>query len=450
MGSRKEREFTFDCDGSTTLAPIDPVAIAYERDIRLSDVYWDTPDRRLLGRHITVRYRESSADPATSWAVELPVDRADGAGDRIEVTFGGRSDAPPDELLELVSATTRGDRIAPIATVDTARHVVGVRADDGRTTWGPELERVLGGTVARDVEIPELGPKSTVEDLVRHTFAKAVDAIIERDPAIRISDDPEAVHQARVATRELRSNLRTLRSVLLDEETDELRSELQWLGRTLGAARDLDVLEVTIRDLLPTVGVDASSPASIRLLGPLAGDRRRRRDELRAAMSGERYQELLRRLVAAAEAPVLRSDRTAGRNARTVIKPLAWDAWKRVARPLRGRQGGEPSDRSLHELRKRAKRARYAAELAARVSAGSSPAFAREMKRYQDSLGGLQDCVTAEHWLESVALGAPDPDVAFLAGKLSTRVEERQVAARARFDRRWNPKRASRLAAWFR
>ncbi len=500
MGNREEREYKFDCDESTALATIDPAAVAYERDIDLHAVYWDTPDRRLLGRRVTVRYRESSDDPGEAWTVKLPVGRADGVVDRLEVAFGGPAEMPPNELVDLVSATMRGDRFAPIATIHTARHVVGARDDDGNlaaeiaddrvsgttpdgkaskfrqvevevvgddtstadhlakllrdqglspSTSGSKLEQVVGETGTRDVVISALGPKSTVEDLVRYMFAVAVDTIIDRDPAIRVSDDPEAVHQARVATRKLRSNLQTLQPALIDEEIDVVRGELQWLGETLGAARDLDVLQMTIRHLLPTVGGDETSPAATWLLGRLAADRQSRRDELRVAMSGERYQELLRRLVAAAEHPVLRSDRTARRKARAVVRPLCRESWTRVARPLSSDQVGEPSDRVLHEVRKRAKRARYAAELAALVNPRSTPAFANEMKRYQDSLGGLQDCVTAQLWLQSVTRVGPDAEVAFLSGKLWTRLDDRKAQARSKFDRQWNQNRASRKAAWF-
>ena len=102
----------------------------------------------------------------------------------------------------------------------------------------------------------------------------------------------------------------------------------------------------------------------------------------------------------------------------------------------------------LHEVRKRAKRARYAAELAAQVSPKSTPAFSNDMKLYQDVLGCLQDCVTAQQWLERVVSGGTDPEAAFLAGKLWTRFDDRRAQARTEFHHRWNPKRASHRAGW--
>jgi CHAD domain-containing protein len=43
-------------------------------------------------------------------------------------------------------------------------------------------------------------------------------------------DEPDAVHQMRVATRRLRSALATYRPLLDRERTDPVRQELKWLG----------------------------------------------------------------------------------------------------------------------------------------------------------------------------------------------------------------------------
>ena len=55
-------------------------------------------------------------------------------------------------------------------------------------------------------------------------------------------DKPDAVHKARVATRRLRSALRTFRPLLNRTVTDPLRREVQWLTGLLGAPRDAEVL----------------------------------------------------------------------------------------------------------------------------------------------------------------------------------------------------------------
>src|SRR6516165_6975006 len=61
------------------------------------------------------------------------------------------------------------------------------------------------------------------------------------DPMVR-RDEPDAVHQMRVATRRLRSTLRSFRHIVHREGTRRLAAELKWLGSVLGQARDAEVL----------------------------------------------------------------------------------------------------------------------------------------------------------------------------------------------------------------
>ena len=83
---------------------------------------------------------------------------------------------------------------------------------------------------------------ATVEQLVRAVITSSVLRLVEHDSAIRLDDGVEAVHQARVATRRLRSDLRTFRPVLDPSWSEPLRVELRWLGGALGKVRDADVL----------------------------------------------------------------------------------------------------------------------------------------------------------------------------------------------------------------
>ena len=52
---------------------------------------------------------------------------------------------------------------------------------------------------------------------------------------------PETVHQACVATRRLRANLKDLRSVFGEGCDGDVRLELAWIGGLLGGVRDADV-----------------------------------------------------------------------------------------------------------------------------------------------------------------------------------------------------------------
>jgi CHAD domain-containing protein len=53
--------------------------------------------------------------------------------------------------------------------------------------------------------------------------------------------DTEFVHQARVATRRMRSGVRLFRGAIPEATADTLGGELKWLGGLFGVVRDLDV-----------------------------------------------------------------------------------------------------------------------------------------------------------------------------------------------------------------
>src|SRR5207245_5112768 len=140
--------------------------------------------------------------------------------------------------------------------------VAGAQRDD----VGPKLVHALGPRGAGSPEVPpvRLHPGSQAGDAVRAALAAGVTRLLRHDPGVRIGDDLEDVHQARVATRRLRSDLRTFRALLDPEQSGSLRDELKWAADLLGDLRDADVLLERLRrqaDLLP--GRDAVAVAGL-------------------------------------------------------------------------------------------------------------------------------------------------------------------------------------------
>src|SRR5258708_22715766 len=74
-------------------------------------------------------------------------------------------------------------------------------------------------------------------------------------------DEPASVHDMRVATRRLRSTLKTFGEVLSLPDASGLRAELKWLGGVLGEARDNEVLASHLRATL-------SHPPAELVIGP--------------------------------------------------------------------------------------------------------------------------------------------------------------------------------------
>lgn len=71
-------------------------------------------------------------------------------------------------------------------------------------------------------------------------FRRAVRSLLSHLPAIR-DGNPEAIHDARVATRRLRSMIPLLASVIPGDEWESARVTLKQAARALGKARDIDV-----------------------------------------------------------------------------------------------------------------------------------------------------------------------------------------------------------------
>ncbi|MCU1457522.1 MAG: hypothetical protein JWL73_1614, partial [Actinomycetia bacterium] len=300
-----------------------------------------------------------------------------------------------------------------------------------------KVARVLGDRAKEPPDLPSprpLGPDSTVADVVQASVASGVERLLANDPIIRTSDDPEGIHQARVATRRLRSDLRTFRPVIDARWSEPLRAELKWLGEEIGRVRDADVLLGLLQTKAADVPSDARAAAQV-LVGRLSKMRDRDRDALLQAMASERYAKLLDRLVEGAAAPVMRhpDDATPARKA---VGKLAGRPWKQLRKRVR-RLGEEPSDTDLHEVRKRAKQARYALEAIAPVAGRRAAEHGARIAELQDVLGDLHDAVVAAGWLHDAARDTDDPDVAFTAGLMAASFGADRLRLRAEWKPRW-------------
>jgi CHAD domain len=83
---------------------------------------------------------------------------------------------------------------------------------------GLPVIRVLGPRASGppDVVVPRIGADVAVDTLLRYATVKSVAQILRHDPGVRLGEDPEEVHQFRVATRRLRSGLRAFAPLLDD------------------------------------------------------------------------------------------------------------------------------------------------------------------------------------------------------------------------------------------
>ncbi|MGH3827742.1 MAG: CHAD domain-containing protein, partial [Pseudonocardiaceae bacterium] len=252
-------------------------------------------------------------------------------------------------------------------------------------------------------ELVKLGHpvRSRPRDPATHQLRAALDtrlrALLAHDPGTRLGEDPEELHQMRVAVRRMRAMLKAARPLLDRDWADDLRAELGWLGRALGPARDADVLLERLRGHAAAFGDTTSRAAVETLIGVLVTDREATRAEMLAALGSPRYPELLRRLATAVAGPL---PTPPGPLVTPPLVELVRTEYRRLSKAVRA-AGADPPDEVLHALRIRGKRVRYTGELAATAGRKSVREPVRKLVAstvaLQDVLGEHQDACVAQH-----------------------------------------------------
>jgi CHAD domain-containing protein len=336
--------------------------------------------------------------------------------------------------------------LEPDGDADVADVLVGRLRDAGAGPVDnvPKLVRALGPRAASppDVDVRDVADDASVIEVVRLELASSLVRLLHHDPGVRRGDDPEDVHQARVATRRLRSALRTFRDVLEPTWATTLRETLRWLADDLGAVRDAEVLRDRIRGREPLLP-ESDGQSLEDLSRILETEREEARERLLETMRSPRYVSLLDDLVAAAREPRVLEEIAAERGA-TALRPTLHGPWKHLKNALQQARD-DPSDASLHKARIRAKRARYAAEAVTPVFGKRAAEFAKAAADLQDVLGEHQDSVVARAWLREVG---EEGSNAFVAGELSA-IEARAAAdARAAWPKARKAVSRKRLRFW--
>lgn len=486
--SQRETEDKYDVDAAAVLPPLDALpgvaSVEVSEPFTLASTYYDTDDLALARVGITLRRRTGGHDEG--WHLKLP---AGGSRQEVQLPLSRAVRTVPKELRDTVRAVTRDRTLAPVvelrnrrtehrlldaegtllATVaddlvetdqaawrewevelgsggrtllrDAGRLLAGAGARPART--GSKLARALGDRLPRPAVPPPVAPDATAGDLVQARLAEQVHRLRLLDPLVR-RDVPDAVHRMRVTARRLRSTLATFRPVLDRTVTDPVRSELRWLGRALGDARDTEVLHARLTELV--TGQDSKAAARV-VEAELTGRERQAREQVLAALSSDRYLSLLDRLDDLAAAPPLKDKASAA--ARTVARTRVRHDWRRVAdRVEAATRSEDAAERAghLHEARKAAKRLRYAGETAAPVVGKPARRTAKDAKRLQSALGDHHDAVVTQTTLRELA---DSGEAAFTFGVLHAYQERAAQEAERQFRRSWRKASGKKRRRWF-
>lgn len=456
--------------------------------------YVDTADLRLARWGCSLRHRTGEG-----WTVRFPPGPGGPLLERSEHVFdpAGEAGRVPEAALDLVRAYVRTAPVRTVVRLRTVRHVTRLDTLEGEsvadlvvdevsvldhnriverfreievqvtpTTPLQSLDVILealkeAGAMppdtrskyaralgSRATQLPEVavvrpGAGATAGDVVRYAIASSVDRYLRHEPGVRAAEDIEAVHQARVATRRLRSDLRTFGPLIDEQWTNAIRQELSWLAGLLGGARDADVLGERLQGRIHSLPL-GDQEGGKKLVAGFQAEWDEARVKLMAALREEAYLRLLEHLIEAARSPSLTPE--ADRPAAEVLKVLIEGPWRSLRKSVRA-LGDDPVDEALHMVRIKAKRVRYAAEAVTPVLGHTAERFARAAAGLQETLGEHQDAVVTGEILRARGM-AETGDVAFAAGQLAGLERAAALEARSHWPAGWKRLRRAAQRLW--
>lgn len=243
---------------------------------------------------------------------------------------------------------------------------------------------------------------------------------------ILTSDDPEAVHRARVALRRMRSTVRGFADMLSPDAGRRLESMLADRFRRLGPLRDADV----------HAGELAGTPAGDEAGRQAAELREALRAELRDDAWTPLSDEVARLLDGSRLVRGGRRRRLAEASVQVIASRALQVAWTEML--AFGNDLSRLSEDDLHDFRKRAKDMRYLSEFFGPLWPGRPEAeMVRRMAKMQDALGTLNDLTN----MRRNAQEGPE------AEWLPADAEEREAKARSQADKAWT--RLRKVAPWW-
>jgi triphosphatase len=307
------------------------------------------------------------------------------------------------------------------------------------------LSKFEAGILARGCTIPDgvdLGPTeidadTTIGALADAMVRRQLTVLLNHEPGTRLGEDPEELHDMRVATRRLRAALDVFGEVL-PPQFAVLSPEVAWLTSVLGSVRDLDV-QLERLDDAPEWHTSWESPVDApigELRARIETERESARRELLHALESPRYERLTTALVALAQQGATERSTTGRVPAVEVLPGLIEPRHTAAVRAAkRAKRSGEAAD--FHRLRIRCKRLRYALEFVEEVYGEPATQFIRKMARLQDHLGRLQDCEVGIERLRHMATAIEpplSPSTVFLMGAVSEnyRYEQTELLHNAR------------------
>lgn len=316
-----------------------------------------------------------------TWEIALENAVIEMALDRGQIVVGDQQLPIQEVELEL----KQGDPAALFSFAETAVGRLPFRlGHQSKAARGYDLR---AGHVAGPVKSSgfDLSEDCDVSEAFQSIAGHCLASLHANEMAVVQNEDPEGIHQFRVALRRFRSIVRAYRDLMDEVVYLQLSDDLRWLQQQFGPARDLDVF---IAETLTAIHARFPDQDGVGHLLDTAKKRcREARHHAHTTLDQPRYVEIQLRLYRwLASRSWQRSSATASLSIRA--SDFADRLLKRQHKKLMRRGGdGRIAESELHELRVAGKKMRYLGD------AFRSFYKSRPYKEYSDALSDIQDCL---------------------------------------------------------
>lgn len=469
---------------------IQGLLLEHREPLEVHDTYFDTSDWRIRRAGFALRVR-GAAGEAEATLKELRPSR-DAVADRRELTEALADAAPDAIVRSAGPVGTRvlavagAHELQALFSVSTTRQRFAVRKQDGNEDLGEitldatvfsrpdgepqastqvvEVESCTGERQLLEALVKALSNECALKSAAHSKYALGLRSLgltpppaadlgpdridaslpadeiafailrrhlsrwIDHEPGARLGEDPEELHDMRVAGRRLDASL-ALFAPYLPAALGRTRARLKALLEALGGVRDLDVqlanLEAFRRELAAT-----DRPAIQPLKNLLDAERTQARIRTLRMLDSPKTEKWLARLKGELLKPSAARTRP-DREPITAAAPMLIRARHKKLRKAASRLTAESSMEDYHAVRGRIKKLRYAVESVAPIYGKPAEALLRSLRQLQDPLGEQQDAHVTLTRLQALAR-QPSAGLSAEALFLMGRMAESHAAAGGR------------------
>jgi triphosphatase len=336
---------------------------------------------------------------------------------RVEVEVLGEEQEPLESLVK----TLRGDCALEVAS-------------DSKYSQGLEAVGLVPAPAPKFAPTEISGSMPLVE-VARANLRRYLSVWHSHEFGARLGDDPEELHDMRVAARRLDGILRQFKS-LLPGAFLRIRPILKKVLRALGDVRDLDValqeLETFSSKLLESERANVEP-----LKRHLVSERARLRTRMLSVLDAVSVQSSFRKLASLLATGPSAAHQYTGDFALNAAPDMLRLRYRKL-RKRADKLTPNSSTEAYHEVRGQVKKLRYALDAVAVIYGKPADEMLRALGRWQENLGVQQDAAMASRRLAALAVAPPKglpPETLFLMGRLAEHYASAVARARKRHSR---------------